>query len=200
MIALYKGRSLISRAIRCFTWSPYSHAAWIDTTANCVIEAWSGRVRRVADMSNQHTPGTAVDIFYVDVTREQDSKIAAFMQAQVGKRYDYRGVIHFITRRSENASGQTRWFCSELVHAAYRSAGIELLSRIPDYKVSPGLLSYSPLLRLVSTIKTRATEKASNRLSEQGAPKPAPSHAQTANPPLAERATGLAETLEDWQA
>jgi hypothetical protein len=155
MIALYKGRSLISRIIRCVNWSDYSHAAWVDTVNNYVIEAWSGGVRKADSLHTNHTPGTIVDVFDVDVTVAQREAIAQFMVLQVGKRYDYRGIVHFITRRSESAAGQDRWFCSELVLAAYRAAGIDLLSRIPAYKVFPGMLAYSPLLKPVATITTR---------------------------------------------
>jgi hypothetical protein len=163
MIALYKGRSLISRIIRCVNWSDYSHAAWVDTVNNYVIEAWSGGVRKADSLHTNHTPGTIVDVFDVDVTVAQREAIAQFMLLQVGKRYDYRGIVHFITRRSESAAGQDRWFCSELVLAAYRAAGIDLLSRIPAYKVFPGMLAYSPLLDPVGTITTRAESKLADR-------------------------------------
>ena len=164
MIALYKGRSLISRIIRCCNWSEYSHAAWVDTVNNYVIEAWGGRVRKAASLHTHHTPGTTVDVFSVVVTEQQREAIAQFMLLQVGKRYDYRGIVHFITRRAESAAGQDRWFCSELVLAAYRAAGIDLLARIPAYKVYPGMLAYSPLLDPVATITTRRDPLSSSTL------------------------------------
>jgi hypothetical protein len=198
MIALYKGRSLISRCIRLFTWSQYSHAAWIDAKANLVIEAWSGRVRMASSLSELHTPGTPVDVFFVDVTPEQDTIIAAFMHSQVGKAYDYRGIVHFITRRPETGAGQARWFCSELVHAAYRAAGIQLLSRVPDYKVSPGTLSYSPLLKHICSIVTGARGKAPARPAEQGVLSAAPECPKSETPSIAVRAEGIAETPEEW--
>jgi hypothetical protein len=163
MIALYKGRSLISRIIRCFNWSEYSHAAWIDTSRNRVYEAWNGWVREAPSLHTNHTPGTEVDVFSVPTSPDQQIVIAQFLRFQVGKRYDYRGIVHFITRRAESAAGQDRWFCSELVLAAYRAAGIDLLARIPAYKVYPGMLAYSPLLDPVGTITTRAESKLADR-------------------------------------
>jgi len=199
MIALYRGKSLLSRTIRFFNWSPYSHAAWIDTVENCVIEAWKGRVRKTPDLSRQHSRGTEVDVFIVSgVTEEQSAAIAAFMRSQVGKRYDYRGVFHFLTRRPERPRDQERWFCSELVCAAYASAGVHLLARIPAWKVYPGMLAYSPLLQLVSTIKTRAPAKAPACPAEQGVISGAPTPEKTPTPQIAERAEAFAETQEDW--
>lgn len=143
MIALYKGTSALSRAIRWRTWSDYSHAAWVCEDGS-VIEAWKGGVRHVADQQKQHTPGTAVDLFTVAMTDEQKWAAQEFLIHQIGKPYDYGGILGFMTRaKSEHPE---KWFCSELVFAACLSAGVELLRRIPAWKVYPGMLSLSAVL------------------------------------------------------
>ncbi|HBA86323.1 MAG TPA: hypothetical protein DCZ95_19760 [Verrucomicrobia bacterium] len=143
MIALYKGKSTLSRAIRWRTWSEYSHAAWVLDDGS-VIEAWKGGVRHVRNMATQHTPGTDVDLFTLNLTVAQKWAIQDFLIRQVGKPYDYGAILGFMTRaKSENSE---KWFCSELIFAACQSAGVELLKRIPAWKVSPGLLSVSACL------------------------------------------------------
>jgi uncharacterized protein YycO len=143
MIALYKGKSALSRAIRWRTWSEYSHAAWVLDDGS-VIEAWKDGVRHVLNIQSQHTPGTEVDLFTLNLTTAQKWAIQDFLIRQVGKPYDYGAILGFLTRaKSENPE---KWFCSELIFAACQSAGIELLKRIPAWKVSPGLLSVSAFL------------------------------------------------------
>ena len=143
MIALYKGTSALSRAIRWRTWSEYSHAAWVCDDGS-VIEAWRGGVRHVPSIHAQHTQGTEIDLFAVEMTTEKKWAVQEFLIRQIGKPYDYGAILGFMTRaKSENPE---KWFCSELIFAACQSAGVALLKRIPTWQVSPGLLSISPLL------------------------------------------------------
>ncbi len=143
MIALYKGTSWMSRAIRWRTWSDYSHAAWVREDGS-VIEAWTNGVRCVTSPLDDHTPGTPIDFFDVAITPDQRRQVEAFLMWQLGKPYDHTAILGFLTRaKSENPD---RWFCSELVFAACKSAGVELLKRIPAWKVCPGTLSLSPML------------------------------------------------------
>ena len=156
MIALYKGKSLLSRVIRIVNWNDYSHAAWFDPDDGSVIEAWIGAgVRRVASLSTQHTPGTCVDLFDVfGETPAHTERIRINLRARVGRGYDFWGALHFVTRRPEHSLSQDKWFCSELVFAAYSQVGLPLLARVPAWKVHPGMLSYSPLLRLRARLIT----------------------------------------------
>jgi len=154
MIGLYRGKSFLSRVIQWRTWSPYAHAAWI-TPAREVIEAWHvGGVRHNLTPDQDHTPGTPIDIFAVDLTEGEREGLMEFLLAQVGKRYDYRGVLKFISRRDGRRGSQERWFCSELIFAACLEIRRPLLSRIPSRKVHPGLLAYSPLLKSMGTYTT----------------------------------------------
>ena len=143
MIALYKGTSALSRLIRWQTWSEYSHAAWVFPDGS-VIEAWKGGVRHAPGILTQHTQGTDVDLFTLELTVEQRWAIQDFLIAQIGKPYDYAGILGFLAAaKTENPE---KWFCSELIFAACKSTRIDLLRRVPSWKVSPGLLAYSPLL------------------------------------------------------
>lgn len=163
-VALFKGRSAISRLIRWQTRSEYSHSAlWLPETEE-VIEAWHrGGVRR-GPIHNVHTPGTVVHIFTVNPIEQSkppqpssligwDQKVLDFANDQVGGSYAFRSVFRFMSRRSaEHRPGV--WFCSELVSKSFRHGGIHLLGQIPSEHVSPALLSYSPLLKFAHTIVT----------------------------------------------
>jgi len=153
MILLYKGLSLMSRLIRVATWSEYSHAAWLDEDDGSVWEAWRRGVRRAESPSAAHNAGTPVEMYRVaGEGPAARALIRAFMRQQEGKPYDVPGILGFVFRRPMGAS-QDRWFCSELVFAAYEHAGISLL-RSPAYKVKPCDLAMSPLLTLAGGMLT----------------------------------------------
>lgn len=145
-LCYYHGRSLISWAIKCFTWGDISHVAVRDPELEVVWEAWQGGVRRVASISDNHKERTQVDVYAVDMTEKQYVTATAFLDAQVGKPYDYFGVCSFALRC--NMGSKKRWFCSELAMAAFNKAGIPLL-RCPPFKATPTMLSYSPMQRFV---------------------------------------------------
>lgn len=145
LIGQYYGKSLLSRLIRWRTWSKVSHSAafFAGPQGYEVIEAWEGKVRR-QPWTTGHTPGTRIQLYRVGCTLEQRRLFYEFLNAQIGKRYDYTGILGFMLRaRTESKES---WFCSELVFAAARQAGINLLSRIEPYQVAPGDLNISPLL------------------------------------------------------
>ena len=143
MIALYKGTSALSRLIRWRTWSDYSHAAWVFPD-HSVIEAWKGGVTHAPGILAGHAADTEVHLFALDLTIEQRWAIQDFLIRQIGKPYDYAGILGFLAAaKTENPN---RWFCSELIFAACKRAGIDLLKRVPACKVSPGLIALSPAL------------------------------------------------------
>ncbi len=148
MIGLYRGKSLISRAIQWRTWSVYSHAAWIDPANESVYEAWFPEgVRHVSDIHTGHTPGTTVDIYNVEgLTQDHMAAVRRWLTTQLGKPYDRWAILGFLVRR--DLADESAWVCSELVYQAFAYAGLPLLA--PGTKadrVSPGVLSLSPLLR-----------------------------------------------------
>jgi uncharacterized protein YycO len=156
MIALTKGSSPMSRIIRFTNWSEYSHAAWIDPDDRSCWESLPFKgVVHSSSINDQHCNGTPVDIFLFDYTADQLRAIRCFMTAQLGKDYDWDSVLHFISKRPPLASDQNKWFCSELIFAAHLYAGIDLLARIPAWKVYPGMIAYSPLLQFLESDFTR---------------------------------------------
>lgn len=153
MIALYQGTSPVSRLIQWRTWSPFSHAAWVYGDG-AVIEAWKGvGVHEADNLGSAHRPGTRVELLSIQLTDSEEWDLMAFLRAQIGKRYDYRGVLGFISHR-DSAQQQNAWFCSELIAAAFESIGRPLLARIPPWRVTPGMLWTSPLLKQEGRVTT----------------------------------------------
>jgi len=142
MILLMRGRGFISSLIRFQTRSEFTHAAILIPTGE-IIEAYQGdgvRKKRLADWRG-------VTGFTVPRATARDwARVIAFMEDEIGAMYDYQSVLQFVTRRKETRASQDKWFCSELVFAAFEAAGIDLLERTTAANTSPRDLSLSPLL------------------------------------------------------
>jgi uncharacterized protein YycO len=141
MIALYRGISPLSRAIRVFTRTDYSHAAWICADGTCIEAWWPGGVRHRPDPYAGHTPGTTIDFFGIRGLEENAARqVEWFLMDKLGAGYDLGGVLRFLTRRRN--TNPNRWFCSELVLAALEYAGKTLL-KAPAHEVAPGHIAWS---------------------------------------------------------
>ena len=146
-IGLCRGRGLASWAIRRQTWTGYSHA-FLRRWDGRIIEAWFGDGVRVKWLDDWR----GVDLYDVPgATTERWDDVFNFAEQQVGEKYDNFGVLRFLSRPNRRAGDNGRWFCSELVAEAFKSAGLPLLHRVPSARVSPGMLSYSPMLRPIPT-------------------------------------------------
>lgn len=160
-LAFYKGKSLTSQLIKFQSRGVYSHVAFLLENGT-VIEAWQdGGVLHNASLGMRHSPGTEVDIFDLPAMETyQKRALMHFLNEQLGKKYDFRGVFRFLSlprifnRLDPMADDVTRWFCSELAFAATNHAGIPLLARVRQDKVSPAVLSYSTQLTYVKTVLT----------------------------------------------
>lgn len=129
----------MSSVVRWFTRSNYSHAA-VEIRPGVVIESWQGRGVQEVKLRDRKT----IDEYEVEITEDQMFRIEAFLRSHLGDRYDYLGIVGFVIRMP--LGSKDRWFCSELVFAAFQFAGIDLLLRVNATAVSPALLSMSPLL------------------------------------------------------
>lgn len=164
-IALYQGKSFISRLIRWQTRSKYSHAAFLLDDGS-VIEAWQPQVRWViptkgplSALSRQHTPGTVVDIFefITPLSPAENSCLEFLARRDIGTPYDYRSIFRFLTRERGDGSAR-RLFCSEQVFSRCQQIGRDLLERTEAWRVPPDWISRSPLLKLSSTITTKGQQ------------------------------------------
>jgi len=83
---------------------------------------------------------------------ESFKKIEEFLQRQLGKPYDWLGILGF-PLRNWKLERKNRWFCSELVFTAFKQAGVELLKNTHPSEVSPRLFLKSPLLHFEYSTK-----------------------------------------------
>jgi len=145
-VRLYRGRGPIAKLIQWQTRSPYSHAAILINGE--MIDAREGYGCRLR-VENDEDRAADRFVLYKPLRGAAQTMMYKFLLKQVDKDYDYTMVARFISRRQATRSTSQKWFCSELVFAAFQQAGINLLERVDPWAVSPGLLSMSPLLRKV---------------------------------------------------
>jgi uncharacterized protein YycO len=151
-ILLFRGRGISSALIRWQTWSKYSHVAvYLDDGS--IIESEPGIGVRHLSLPKgceaefcAERGGCLVLTPVIDAG--QEAQIIRFLKLQVGKPYDWRGVFRFVLpfikhNPLDSMIHQNRWFCSDVLAAAFDFAGCPLLYRIPFYKVSPEKITYS---------------------------------------------------------
>jgi len=134
---LFRGISLLSKSIRFFTRSNYSHAAILDKEKQKLIESWSSIPHvhwRYSDFS-AHTPGTPYEIWELPVEDEQYERAMHFYRWLADRKfpYNYLGVIGFVLPFFTSSGG---FFCSEGCWEGLVFAEIAPKD-IPGWKVSP---------------------------------------------------------------
>lgn len=151
-IALYQGKSIISKLIKWKTRGVYSHASIIFSDGK-VLEAWQGSnsVRYINNISDGHSEGTPVDIFKIDCDVDEESA-RKYADSLIGKKYGFWTIVQFLIGTS--GDDKNKWICSELALDVVRKGGVGLLARVDAYKVSPVCLSWSPLLKLARSTMT----------------------------------------------
>lgn len=150
-ILAYQGKSWLSWLIRFQTRSKYSHIA-IELNDGTVIEAWAsaGVVHRKKGFREGHTVGTKVDVYAIKGALDT-ARAETFLKDQIGKGYDWRSVIRFI---SHTPSGDNNtWFCSELGLTAIAHGFVTLLNGNFS-EMSPRDVPMSTLLSYEETRKT----------------------------------------------
>lgn len=173
-ILQFEGISFLSKRIRWMTWNKTTHTAY-EFDDGHVIEAWSGDgfncVRLVDNLHTQHTPGTICKAYTIPgVSQMQQELIQTYLLSQLDMPYSTRGCLRFVTRRDPQPyDPQTfciadynpeNWFCSCLIFSAFARGNINLLERVPPWRVGPGLINYAPRLKLDETITVKPEEYA----------------------------------------
>ena len=135
-IGASKGISFISKLIKKYQYNdPYTHVFYaygddlesIDLENPLLLEAVEvpilkfGGVRVGKFFSNDfkyHTEGTEIDMFYIEVTKEQKDNIESFLHSKIGLKYDYKGIFGFISK-IQYMESKNKWFCSEILFEAF---------------------------------------------------------------------------------
>lgn len=146
LVLLFRGKGLLSLAIRWQTRGKYSHVAILLPDGR-VIEAWPGQGVRLRQMSAEDWDD--VDVFRVKGMTEAQWRVAIdYLHSRLGAKYDWWGVIRFISRR--HMPDNDHEFCSEVAFDAIALGGVRLLERITGDEVSPQMFSLSPVLEEVA--------------------------------------------------
>jgi uncharacterized protein YycO len=144
-IRLHSGKGFISKLIQFQTWSRYSHASL--ELYGIVYEAkeFIGTRRFVP----KYNSDDVTKVLAVQLTNFQARVMEQFLHNQMGSKYDYAQIVRILARQMQRKSSATRWFCSELVYAAFDAVGIALLREINPCQVTPQHLSLIPDLRAI---------------------------------------------------
>lgn len=145
-ILLMHGKGIGSMVIRAVTKSPWSHCA-LYCGDGVIYESWQGagvRYKKIEDWSN-------VTAFSVEgMSGGMWAYAMRLFRGEAGKPYDWSAVFRFATGmyKDEHATNG-KWFCSELLHWAIRTAGVQLCS-VADSRVCPGMIANSPYVYQIS--------------------------------------------------
>jgi len=146
-ILLFKNESFLGKIIRFFTRGKYSHAA-VRLDSGEIYEAVTKEgVRKL--MGIKYIEGkNKIDVYTLNVplNKINELNMRDFLDKQIGKKYDYWMVLGFVIKSTrQGRKSRNRWYCSELCAAALEKAGIQLLITQP-WKISPEMISYSPMI------------------------------------------------------
>lgn len=146
-IVITDGQGFTGAFIRWYTWSEAAHAGIqvadgfiVDATPNHGVSEHDGMRGQVAS--------------YYDVqglTQKIEDRVWDFLEHQIGKPYDWTAIRGMAFHRDWH--DDRSWFCSELVAAAFESAGLPLLRTNHLNRVSPRDLLLSPYLSLSHEIE-----------------------------------------------
>lgn len=118
--------------LRTFMWSAWSHSAVID--GDEVIEATMTKgvtVRTLSDFKNHASKWEIIEI-----PTEDPAAVIKAMRSQVGKRYDYFGVLGIYVGFHRRWQEDDCWFCSEIIAWAFSEAGTPLF-RTDTWRILP---------------------------------------------------------------
>ncbi len=152
--AAFEGISLVSKIIKWWTRSSYSHIAYIyNINTLALIEAWKfydGFRWGFSRIYHYHKSGTIVKILELKVDTYQYKNVNKFLyNLAINKvKYDFKGLFGFIFKCKDN---KDKYFCSEGCAQALINSNI-WPSKIKAYKIHPG---YFVDLLLVSGAKIK---------------------------------------------
>lgn len=133
-----RSHAIGSLLLRTALWSPWSHCAIVDGEEVIEAAAFGGvRARPLTDML-----ADATKMAFVTLPGDPQAVIAA-ARSQIGKPYDWPGVLGFGFRR--RWQDDDAWFCSELVAWAFVEAGTPLF-RTEAWRITPQDV-YKPIWR-----------------------------------------------------
>ena len=121
------------KAISWWTWGPYSHSEIRFNNGQCISSSpREGQVRfKDINIIPEHWN-------IINLPFEETPELKAFCDSQIGKKYDWLGILGFAMFKEYDAgiNHHNQWYCSEICAEILRLLG---WVDIP-YKVSPNKL------------------------------------------------------------
>ena len=147
-VALYRPVYWIDKTICFFSRGDYSHASIVLSDGSVIEAKPFDNVHHVSSVVFNRVKGSIIELYDLNMDESQEKILVDFLNAQIGKKYDFPSVLGIILDASrEGRKQRAKWFCSELVFAALEKAGILLLERTFHWKVTPVMLSLSNVLK-----------------------------------------------------
>jgi len=138
-VVLTDGKGPSGAFIRWYTWSWAAHAG-VELTDGIIDATPSRGVSLHAGID-----GTQIRHYTIlGLTPVIELAVRKFLIAQKGKPYDWSAIVGLGIRRDWYSDD--KWFCSELVAAAFEQAGLPLLNTLRSNRITPRDLELSPLL------------------------------------------------------
>lgn len=144
-LRLITSNSIVSQAIRAVTYSDYSHVDFVLPGEGYLGAHSDGGV--LIRPFGYCKPAKVMNAV-VKVSEPVADSVIRFARAQIGKPYDHGAIFGLLARR--NWQDSEKWFCSELVAAAFLHAGHPILNTMHLERVTPRDVSISPLLHVLS--------------------------------------------------
>jgi uncharacterized protein YycO len=121
-VVLVRANTLSSLLIRARLWENWSHAAVLlqnGEVIDATFKAGGVRRRKLEDVLKHASAFKIIDLPVTDPVAAM-----TFLHAQIGKPYDWRGIMGWITS-DRDWRDSSAWFCFELVAAVAEAGGLD---------------------------------------------------------------------------
>ena len=143
-IVLVRGKGIISKAIRLWTHSEWSHCA-VCIADGVIAEATWPKVQ-ITGIYDSHKIDFIILRHQVPLCDADIIKLNCFCHSKLGKSYDWRGLLSFVV--GFNVHNKSWYFCSEFVKEACEAANRPLIRKKPHWSTPEDIYS-SLLLEIV---------------------------------------------------
>jgi len=157
-VGVTQGISFYSKVIKWFQWgNPNTHIFYIyeeelNKEDPVILESIADYGVHKSKLSVAHTPGTPYQIYSLKVTTKQKRIIEEYLEQQIGKGYDYIGILGFASRKDTNDNNKL--FCSELVYQAFNKAAVKLFRTLRPIQIYPSLAIEPTIFKFLYASKT----------------------------------------------
>jgi len=135
------GHGIDSYIIKTLSNSHYSHSC-IYIGNSLMIEATypfkeeDNRTGVMISHVSKYDNRDKVILRHKDLTLQQKEVIKQFTLNQVGKKFSHKKMLA-VTLPIQLSGKEEGWFCSEIICAAYKTAGVELMPRVDRCLINP---------------------------------------------------------------